>query len=80
MRKASLHCGQGRKASLHTNEFVTASFGHYLRIDWIFSSLRRSVRIDLSNIQIMGTLTEDKQIKHPIYTKYDDLVWYGIKN
>ena len=58
---------------------VTASFGHYLRIDRILSLLRPSVRIYLTNIQIMETLSEDRQIKHPIYTKYNDLVWYRIK-
>ena len=56
------------------NEFVAASFGHYLKIDKIFSLLRLSVRIGLTKIQIMGTLTEDRQIKHPIYAKYNDLV------
>ena len=62
MRESSVKecdCEQERKASLHTNEFVTASFGNYLRIDRIFSLLRPSVRIYLTNIQIMGTLTED---------------------
>ena len=28
------------------------------------------MRKGLTNIQIMGTFTEDRKIKHPIYTKY----------
>ena len=66
----------GRRKRYHCiqNGFVTASFGHNLKIDRIFSLLGPSVSIGLTNIQIMNTLTEDRQIKHLIYTKYNDLV------